>query len=207
MVRFKRLIFSLLCALSLILLTVYSIGPRSIAIALGLVVGSGGRRSNRRSPVSPSAAKLAGSRKVRSGGDGCCGPPGSASLVWVMLGDSHFQPYLMESITQARIFNPTDFFFVVVDAAHLNDTHPWCKQMDDLNVSARVIVASAGREREREAIHAHLTLNAKVALFLVSLRSHLTLHPSTPRFAALPARASRASPRGNPAPPPPPSPR
>ena len=132
-----------MCAVVLLFLMSYRIGPRAIAQALGLATPRRALHDGGKHRFS-SASKLAGARGGSAAaavrGSKCCGPPGSASLIWVMLGDPHFQPYLMESIKQARIFNPTEYFFVVVDARHFNDTHPWAKQMDDLDVSMDVVI-------------------------------------------------------------------
>ena len=94
-----------------------------------------------------------GSRRART----CCGAPGAASLIWVMLGDSHFQPYLMESIRQARLFNRDEFFFVVVDPKHFAWNHTWVPEMALLKVSARaggalLLDARSGREPHTRAI-------------------------------------------------------
>jgi hypothetical protein len=63
----------------------------------------------------PSAASLAAS---------------GATLVWVMLGDTHFQAYLLESIWQARIFNPRSRFILVVDHEWLPGNHSWVPALD-----------------------------------------------------------------------------
>lgn len=132
--RIKRTIFSLMCALVLLFLTVNRVGPRRIAQAIGLFVGKPLRPVTAHSPTAAAAGRAV---QARGGGKrSCCGPPGAASLIWVMLGDPHFQPYLLESIRQARIFNPTEFFFVVVDTRFFNDSHPWVPEMDKLNVRA-----------------------------------------------------------------------
>lgn len=56
-----------------------------------------------------------------------------ASLVWVLLGETHFQPYVLESIVQARLFNRDAPFFLVVDPT-LAHAAGWDEQLDSLRV-------------------------------------------------------------------------
>lgn len=120
--RFRRLVLSLLGALALVWLWANRVGPRRIAAAM-------------RAPWHARAAATAvrGARGAAAFGP----PPGAASLVWVMLGDSHFQPYLLESIRQARIFNRNEYFFLVVDSRHFNNSHPWIPALDKMQVRGR----------------------------------------------------------------------
>lgn len=61
------------------------------------------------------------------------GAGGRASLVWVLLGETHFQPYVLESIAQARLFSPNAPFFLVVDPG-LARAAGWDTRLDALGV-------------------------------------------------------------------------
>lgn len=63
-------------------------------------------------------------------------PPvyGGAQFVWVLLGDTHFQAYTMESITQARLLNPTTPFWLVCDEEWLGEGHKWDDALRVANV-------------------------------------------------------------------------
>ena len=75
--------------------------------------------ARRRAPVFSAASSARGAAAA---------PP--ATLVWVMLGDTHFQAYLLESIWQARIFNPRSPFILVADAEWLPHNHSWVPALD-----------------------------------------------------------------------------
>ena len=68
-------------------------------------------------------------------------PPPPASLVWVLLGDTHFQPYLLESITQAKLLNPGAPLYLVCEEVWLPDSHAWAPALDAAGVT-RVPYAS-----------------------------------------------------------------
>lgn len=89
-------------------------------------------------------AGLASARVTRSGGKGGGGGAGAGtggtfvgglglSLVWVALGDApQFQPYVLESIRQARVFNPRASFYIVFDDPRLvgpTADHPWLAEL------------------------------------------------------------------------------
>ena len=79
----------------------------------------------------PTLAPAAGARRRRApvyAAAPAARPP--ATLVWVMLGDPHFQAYLLESIWQARIFNPRTPFILVADAEWLPANHSWGQALD-----------------------------------------------------------------------------
>jgi hypothetical protein len=165
--RARRHTLTLIAAFALLFFSANRVGPRAIASALGLTRaravrgarggsgggarGGGGARNGGADGGADgsgggggSGGGARGTRRARA----CCGAPGAASLVWVMLGDSHFQPYLMESIRQARLFNRDEFFFVVVDPRHFAWNHSWVEQMDALRVrgararTSRLVVAA-----------------------------------------------------------------
>ena len=60
--------------------------------------------------------------------------PPPATLVYVCLGDTHFQSYLLESIWQARIFNPASRVLLVADEAWLGPAHPWVPALEEARV-------------------------------------------------------------------------
>ena len=61
------------------------------------------------------------------------GVNGHASLVWILLGELQFQPYVLESIAQARLFNTEAPFFLVVDKA-LASAAGWDERLNALAV-------------------------------------------------------------------------
>jgi hypothetical protein len=131
--RWSR-VFSMLSALLLLLLYYYNIKPKFIAKLLGNVAPL-------RAPVSLTASLsqnvVADARRRRA-----------ASLVWVLLGDPHFQPYLLESVRQARIFNREELFFLVVDPHFFPWDHRWMKNLK------RMRVRLCARSRTRPTHHA-----------------------------------------------------
>ena len=68
-------------------------------------------------------------------------PPPPPSLVWVLLGDTHFQAYLLESITQARLLNPTTPLYLVCEDMWLGEGHEWVPALNAAGVQ-RVSYAS-----------------------------------------------------------------
>ena len=58
---------------------------------------------------------------------------GRASLVWILLGETQFQPYVLESVAQARLFNAETAFFLVVDKA-LASAAGWDERLNALAV-------------------------------------------------------------------------
>lgn len=61
------------------------------------------------------------------------GAGGRASLIWVLLGETHFQPYVLESIAQARLFSADAPFFLIVDPL-LAHGAGWDARLDALRV-------------------------------------------------------------------------
>lgn len=64
----------------------------------------------------------------------------NASIVWVLLGDPHFQPYLLTAIEQARFFNPHLNFYAIIDPAFLEPPNcgracSWPSELDALRVT------------------------------------------------------------------------
>lgn len=66
------------------------------------------------------------------------GPPETAitaaSFVWVLLGDTHFQAYTLESIRQASLMNPGAPLWLVCERAWLNESHAWSPRLAELGV-------------------------------------------------------------------------
>lgn len=79
-------------------------------------------------------------RALGGGEASSCSDNGRPSMVWVMLGDPSFQPYLLESVQQARVFNADECFFVVVDPHYFAWDHAWVPQLRSLKVRERVVV-------------------------------------------------------------------
>ena len=46
-------------------------------------------------------------------------------IVWVLLGDPHFQPYIWESIVQARLWNPDAALHLLIDPTHIASNPVW----------------------------------------------------------------------------------
>ena len=109
-------------AVLLLLLYSYNIKPRFIAKLLG-----GSPRSPSGSALLAAAPDAVLDAKRRK----------AASLVWVLLGDPHFQPYLLESVRQARIFNKEELFFLVVDPHFFQWNHTWVPSLQKYKVRAR----------------------------------------------------------------------
>jgi hypothetical protein len=61
-------------------------------------------------------------------------PPPPPCLVWVLLGDTHFQPYLLESITQAKLLNPGTPLYLICEDVWLPETHAWVPALDAAGV-------------------------------------------------------------------------
>ena len=59
-------------------------------------------------------------------------PPARPTLVWVLLGEPFFQDYFLESITQARVFNPASDFILV---GNLELLSPWAAPLAALRVT------------------------------------------------------------------------
>jgi len=138
--KVKRSLLTLFLSVCLLILYWYHWTPRVIAKFLGLKsrggserstsvsVGFGGSKYKVDRSVNSDAAVTVTSPK--SGGMG----GGEASLVWVLLGDTHYQPYLLESIRQARVFNPNELFFLVIEPRFWPSNHSWIKPLKKLGV-------------------------------------------------------------------------
>ena len=143
--RAKRSIVTFFLCLGLLTLYWYHWTPQAIARFLGLksrprerskplsVSLGGGERSG---APGISGVGGGGSLVVAPAGGGSGGGMGGseASLVWVLLGDTHYQPYLLESIRQARVFNPNELFFLVVEPRFWPSNHSWIKPLKKLGV-------------------------------------------------------------------------
>jgi hypothetical protein len=133
--RLRRSIVTFVLCVGLFLLYWYHWTPRVIARFLG--VSSRSRGSEDGGVVRVSIGSGAGGGGGGAGGVSSGGMGGSeASLVWVLLGDTHYQPYLLESIRQARVFNPNELFFLVVEPRFWPSNHTWIKQLNKYRVSA-----------------------------------------------------------------------
>ena len=136
--RLRRSLVTLVLCVGLFLLYWYHWTPRVIARFLGLNSRSRGSEDGgvvRVSIGGPAGGGGGGgaARGVVSSSGGMGGS--EASLVWVLLGDTHYQPYLLESIRQARVFNPTELFFLVVEPRFWPSNHTWIKQLNKYRVS------------------------------------------------------------------------
>ena len=65
-----------------------------------------------------------------NGGIGC----NETSLVWVLLSEAHQHPYLMESFQHARVYNPTEMFYLVAEPRFLPSDHSWLESLHKHNV-------------------------------------------------------------------------
>ena len=120
--RFRRSLLTMLLSFALLVLYYTHWSPRAIARLLGVRGRAPAQHHGR-----ASYARLA------SGGVG----GSEASLVWVLLGDTHYQPYLMESIRQARVFNPRELFFLVIEPRFWPSNHSWYEPLRQYNVRAQ----------------------------------------------------------------------
>jgi hypothetical protein len=104
-----------------------SLGLASLSLAAG---GSGALAAARLMHASKAAPSAPG-----GGGGGPAAPPPPPSLVWVLLGDTHFQPYLLESIQQARLMNPGTPLYLVCEEVWLGEGHAWVPALDRAGVT------------------------------------------------------------------------
>jgi hypothetical protein len=89
--------------------------------------------------LSPQSSYTAAARSARREA-GTLNVNTNASIVWVLLGDPHFQPYILTAIEQARFFNSHTAFYVCIDPAFIEPPHcgkfcSWPSELEKLSVT------------------------------------------------------------------------